>query len=120
MSPLITVWRHPRATMRVYARTLNVGYRVLVPYLYGVEYSFERMLSRSNNRVSLAALIVVAAIAGGGGGLVMLYLHALAIDMTGSWFGGRGTLKEIQNALICGRIPIALSLIIWLLLFARF
>jgi Yip1 domain len=110
LSPFITIWTEPRATIRAIVerdpRRYVLGLAALGPALVAMESSWSKMLSAPTPPsflwpIGVAFITVVA----GALGVAVLYFNGWALQWIGRFLGGEATSLEVRAALAWSRIP---------------
>lgn len=109
-SPLLSIWLHPRATIR---RLLDSNPRrgvLVLAMFYGfaraLAYGMDHLLGEEYGLPGLALLILVAVPLAT---VLLLYLAAWVTHMSASRLGGTGTRASVRAALAWSTIPQILS-----------
>ena len=118
-SPFLTIWRHPRETIRwIIAEDQSLHVMWLV-CLAGIVDVLSRDFARDTGDRPMAAIIAAilgACISGPLRGLLSLWIFSHLIRLTGGWIGGRATREHIRAALAWGLVPIVSGLPLSILL----
>jgi hypothetical protein len=109
-SPFITIWMHPRATVR---RIITEHPGLHVMWLAGLA-GLTEALSTAEGR-PFPVVLVFAGVFGVLGGLFCLWLSSHVICWTGTWLGGLGRRESIETALAWATIPRMAAFALWLL-----
>jgi hypothetical protein len=110
LSPFVTIWTEPRATIRdIVERDPHryvLGLAALGPALVAIESAWSREL---NAQIPPSFLWPVAvafiAVAAGAFGIAVLYLNGWALQWTGRFLGGEAASLEVRAAMAWSRIP---------------
>lgn len=113
-SPFISIWLHPRAMMR---HILDTNPRRYVLLLAGAAGAFEvldtAVTRRLGDNFGLPFLALLVLLIAPIGRILVLYLNGWLTHLTGSWFGGKGTVVGVRSALAWSNIPeMAMSAVI--------
>ncbi len=117
LAPWVTIWTQPRTTVRwLIQQDLRTSV-ILLGALQGVEFLFYCAYFASLGRELPTALIVTSvAIVGPVLGITALYIWAGLLALWGKLLGGKAQAGECRVVLAWSRIPMTLSLGMWLLL----
>lgn len=116
MDALISIWFRPRETVR---REIEepVWLKIAIVWAWGAAYALDRaMFDGRFPHASFEARLAFPIVVGLFGGLFYFWTMSVAIDLTGSWFKGRATSRQIRRALLVGAIPRALSVTCFVLM----
>lgn len=115
IDPWLSMWLHPRRTVR-HLVDQRPGYGVLLlTALGGIAQSLDNMTRRNaGDSMALPVVLLLALILGPIGGLIGLYVGAWLISTTGRWIGGAAAPAPIRTALAWGNLPTAAGLLLWL------
>jgi len=118
MSPFISIWVKPRATIREIVDTDPTKYVLLLSALSGVSQALDNA-SRQNagDSLPLIVIFITCFLLGPIGGIISLYIGGAIFRWSGSWFGGRATSEEVRAAIAWSSVPaIIISLPVWVIL----
>lgn len=105
-NPWITIWRHPRQTMRAILDSNPERQVILLTVLGGISQSLDKaMLKNMGDKFPFPLVLALCLIVGSLGGLLSLYLSGFILKWTGGWIGGKGSAREIRAALAWSNIP---------------
>jgi hypothetical protein len=118
-SPFVTIWLHPRNTIR---GILDTDASYLVVPLAAAGGALEA-LSRASEKnagdvLSLPVILAIALIGGPLGGVLGLYLGGWLLHVTGRWIGGTATKPEIRASIVWGTVPTLWGGLLWIPLLA--
>lgn len=100
LNPWKSMWTQPRQTIREVLVTEPVNKAILLGMVGGILQSLDRAVQKNlGDRMSLIGVIASCIIAGAIGGLLIMYLGAWIIRVTGRWLGGKAEFEDIQVAL---------------------
>jgi hypothetical protein len=114
-SPLISIWFHPRATIRRIVDTDPTKHVIMLAALMGIESALSLASSQQiGNTWPLAAILVVCMVGGALLGVISLYANGEIY----SWFGSLGnktpaTSKQIRAAVAWSYVPQIPLLLVW-------
>jgi hypothetical protein len=111
------VWVKPRHVIRQWLDSNDPEKHAIgISMVAGMFESLNRASTRSVGEVMSLPLIFVSAIVGGAiGGLLMLYLFAAILRVTGGWLGGNGSRSDLRVALVSGCfVPMILIGLLWI------
>jgi hypothetical protein len=120
MSPFISIWVKPRATIRDIVDTDPTKYVLLLAMLSGVSEALDNASKRSaGDLLPLFGVLAMCIISGSIGGIISLYIGGALFRWSGSWFGGQATSEEVRAAIAWSSVPtvfIDLPLLVLMLL----
>jgi hypothetical protein len=114
-SPFISIWFHPRATIRRIVDTDPTRHVILLTVLAGIEGALNLASSQQvGNTWSLVTILAVCTIAGALWGVISLY----AIAEIYHWLGNLGnatpaTSKQVRAAIAWANVPNTPLLLLW-------
>lgn len=114
-SPWLTIWTHPRATIREVLSSKS-GYLAIAIVALG---SFNAALADMRipdgiqDHTSIPASIVMNLFVGALFALLLFYIQSALIKSTGSWIGGEASYEDIQTAVAWSRVPLVWALLLW-------
>lgn len=114
-SPFISIWLHPRATIRRIVDSDPTKHVILLAILMGIEWALNLASSQQvGNTWSLGAILAVCTIAGALLGVISLY----AVAEIYRWFGNLGnatlaTSKQVRAAIAWANVPNTSLLLLW-------
>jgi hypothetical protein len=114
MNPWITIWLHPRVTMR---RILDENPKQLVLRLAVLGGIAMILNGGRNTGFGLAMIFVqffVTITAGAILGIAYLYVMSFLLRWTGGWIKGKGTFLQIRSAVAWSNVPGIWLLLLWL------
>jgi hypothetical protein len=117
MAPWISMWGHPRSTIRMLVQTDPKYGLFALPLIYGLENFlffanwWSLGLTHSVYSLLLAALMIIPPAA-----LFWLYMGGWFLQMTGRWLGGRASAKQLRLSLAWSKIPSVASIFMWMIL----
>jgi Yip1 domain len=108
--PWITIWAHPRATIRRIVDTDPRHQAVFLATLAGALSGLESAWSQPPTPAmagigSWPMLVVVSVVAGGILGAIGLYINGAVLKWSGALLGGVASFAEVRAALAWGQIP---------------
>lgn len=117
LAPWVTIWTQPRTTVRwLVQQDIRVSI-VLLGALQGMEFLFYCAYFASLGEELPTSLIVTSVVTVGPVlGVTALYIWAGLLKVSGKLLGGKAEKGECRVALAWSRIPMTLSLGMWLLL----
>lgn len=121
MSPCLTIWFRPRATLRdLVGQDPVPGVKLLVA-LVGIDQALERAAMRGlGSDMSLPFILMIAVVAGPFLGFIGLYISTALIQGVAVWIGGRAGNREVRAALAWAGLPIVAGLGLWIIAIAVF
>ncbi len=118
-NPLLSIWLHPRATIRDLKVTGSPNDVLIFAALSGIASTLDNAANRDFcDKFPLGGLLIFAALGGPIGGLITVWLGAMLIQFTGGFMKGIARTQEIRLALAWGLIPRTASLIPWAVVIA--
>ncbi|TQV85487.1 Yip1 family protein [Aliikangiella coralliicola] len=113
LNPLISVWLHPRRTIRYVLKVHPEKFVILFAVLSGIHTNLNRAISKGSADSEAFVSIIIAAVIGGAiFGILSLYVFAWLQSISGKWLGGSGTSDELRTASAWSSIPAIVGLII--------
>ncbi|MBI9049738.1 MAG: YIP1 family protein [Anaerolineaceae bacterium] len=116
-SPYLSIWIHPRETIRHILETNPDNHVLLFAMILGVLKAFD---VASDNYIGdtlpFLGTIMLCIVSGMIIGPIRLYIYALLYHWVGTLFGGIGNQKEIRTAYVWSSMPTMFTLPIWILL----
>jgi len=120
--PLIAPWRsmwiQPRKTIHLIIQT-NPRYGVFwLSGIYVLQSLFFLLnfwsfgLTFSHNALLIPSVVLAPAL-----GVIWICFYGWILHVTGRWFGGKAPASHVRSALAWSRLPMSLSLILWIYLF---
>lgn len=123
VSPWLSIWIHPRRTIRHIVETDPDRYVLLLVAIAGIGSSLDKASIRSaGDRFALGTILLAALIVGPVAGIAMLYLGGALLRWTGRWIGGRATSRDIRCAIAWAGVVSIWAMILWvpqLLIFGK-
>jgi signal peptidase I len=105
-NPWISIWLHPRATIRQItagdSKTSVAILAILVGWVAVVEFWINQNIS---DYLPWGALFIAVLLIGSLGGLIFIYLSGHILQWTGQLLGGQGSAGQVQAALAWSAIP---------------
>ncbi|MEY2881092.1 MAG: hypothetical protein RLZZ15_3472 [Verrucomicrobiota bacterium] len=118
-NPLLSIWLHPRATVRVLKENGSSTDVLIFAALSGIASSLDNASNRNFCDVyPIGLMLIVVAVVGPIGGLITVWLGSTLISFTGDFLKGRARIHEIRLALAWGLLPKTASLIPWAVVIA--
>jgi hypothetical protein len=123
VSPLVSIWLHPRSTLREHLKSTSPW-----TVIGGCSAAaFAAMLSRAQgasagDQLSVAQILGLALLIAVPWALVILYVTMPLVRLAGSWLGGQATSADLRVATAWSMVPVLWSLPLWvpkILLFGR-
>ena len=114
--PWLSIWFHPRKTIRSIAIN-NTRYALfLLAALFGTYKIIDQSSKQSlGDLLPFGAIIGLSLVLGIFVGLLNIYLYGACMHMVGSvWFGGKATIDECRAAAAWSMLPEILGLIIFI------
>jgi hypothetical protein len=113
--PWLTIWLHPRVTIRAILAH-DATYLVLpIVALTGVSQALNRLADRNaGDRLSFTVILLLAFVAGPLGGILGLYLGAALVRLAGRWLGGNASAEQIRASLAWGSVPALWGGLLWI------
>src|SRR3954465_6527645 len=114
-NPFITIWLHPRQTVRRIVTEDPELHVLLLASLAGISEALDRASMRNiGDRLSLPIILGLACVLGPLGGLVSLWLTSYLLRWSGRWIGGVGNAGHIRTAIAWASVPVVFSLPLWI------
>jgi Yip1 domain len=118
-NPLLSIWLHPRATVRDLKENGSSNDVLIFAALSGIASSLDNASNRNScDSYPLGLMLILAATVGPIGGLITVWLGSMLISFTGDFLKGRARIHEIRLALAWGLFPKTVSLIPWAVVIA--
>ncbi|MBL0387436.1 YIP1 family protein [Tumebacillus sp. ITR2] len=106
MSPWITMWTQPRATMReLLDGPRQAGMVALLAIFAGIHDAYNNASTRNMGENLNGWTWLPILIGGAIGGYFMLYFAGWLLTMVGRWNGGHGTQEDVRRAWAWSTIP---------------
>jgi len=114
-NPFLTIWLHPRDTIRAIVATDPKRFVQSIVMLGGIFEALDRMASRNaGDLLSFPVILLIALIVGPLSGVLGLYLSAALLRFSGRWIGGTATPEAIRAAAAWGSVPLLAGNLLWL------
>ena len=116
-SPFLTIWRHPRETVRSIVTENPTLHVMWLASLAGIADSLsDDFASDTGDRSSVAITVAIlrACIRGPVWGLIDLWIFSHLIRWTGSWIGGKATREHLEAAMAWAFVPIVCGVPLWI------
>ena len=120
MNPWLSIWRHPRQTIRQIVETRPGGAVPLVLMMTATVAKFSIQLIPIAQRMgwSVPITVFLSFVCGAMVGLVLYYLFGWLYQWVGSWLGGQAKNAEVRTAIAWVEVPtLALTMLVLPLLF---
>lgn len=116
LNPWLSIWLHPRKTIRYIVESDVKQYVILLAVLSGISESLARASEKSlGDKISITTILALSLIGGAVGGIITLYVSGALLKWTGKWLGGKGTGEEIRAAVAWGSVPEVVALFLTIL-----
>ena len=113
--PWLSVWIHPRRTIRSLAHQGSVDGTKLLVALYGIQNAMSRASNKdTGDQLSFAAVMAIVLVLGPLGGFVYWLISSYLIQRTGRWLGGTADVAAVRLANAWALVPIVAGLVTWL------
>jgi hypothetical protein len=113
--PLLSIWLHPRATIRRIVTESPTRFVILFACILGANRVLGRALSHDlGENFTLGQILLAAAVLGPVNGFFMVWVYSWFIAWTGRAIGGNGCTREIRAALVWGLVPGVIATFIWI------
>ena len=104
--PLLTIWTRPRSTIRTLVDLRPAHGAIPLAGASGFGGALAQLLQgKPAEELSLGGALGLAAFIGPIAGILVLYVAAAVVRMTGGWLGGRATVEEARAAWAWGSVP---------------
>ena len=116
-SPFLTIWRHPRETVRWIVAENPSLHVIWLACLAGVGDLLSRDFARDTGDRSTVAIIVAilgACIRGPVWGLLCLWIFSHLIRWTGGLIGGKATREHLKAAMAWALVPLVCGVPLWI------
>jgi hypothetical protein len=116
LSPWISIWTKPRATIQQIVDTNPQKFVVRLTCIEGFASYLEhaRFLRHLGDKYDWPVIFAQAAIIGPIAGLIALYFVSAMISWTGTWIGGKAPSRNIRAAMAWSGVPTICVLILWI------
>ena len=115
LNPWLTMWLHPRATMRQILDTDPTRLVIALAMVGGALNALDRASIKGlGDELSVPMIFAIAIPVGMIAGVIALYLGGALIRWTGSWLGGQASTGQVRAALAWGRMPFYWAGLLWL------
>lgn len=115
LTPLKTVWFHPRRTMRTFLAFNSSRGMFLIACLSGIARFLERSEENSLGEIhELSKILLLAAAIGPIVGLLGVYFGAALLRMSGRILGGQAASPELRTAVAWGGLPVTACILLWI------
>lgn len=115
MNPWFTMWVYPRKTTRYVIENSSMKYAILLAMLSGVGSTLNTASNRDLGEIiSTPSIILISLILGPLLGLLGWFIFSSLSYIVGKWFGGSGTMKELQKAVAWAYVPLVWALLFWI------
>jgi hypothetical protein len=116
MNPWLTIWIHPRVTIRRIIGTNSDAQVWLLAGLNGVARTIDRLSAKdAGDKWELPILLTFAGAAGTLFGIIGLYISGYLLRLSGQWIGGKATAREVRAAVAWSHVPMVGVLALWLI-----
>lgn len=117
INPWLSIWFHPRKTIRAIIE-YNKNYRIiLLSAIYGFQYMLQSAQYFSLGQgTSLLLLLLFAIIFAIPAGYIIFNVMSFFYYWIGKLIKGKGSFKEIRAATIWSSVPMVLTCLIWIIL----
>ena len=112
--PLLSIWIHPRQTVRERLAVGPTRYVLLWAVLAGIEESLQRTVTRHDQASSPTMAITGVIVGGVLSGLITLWIGALLLKWTGQGMNGTASTQQLRAALGWAAVPTAAALLLWI------
>jgi Yip1 domain len=116
-SPLLTIWRRPRETVRWIVAENPSLHVMWLACLAGIGDSLSRDFARDTgdrSTVAITVAIVGACIRGPLWGLLNFWIFSHLIRWTGGWIGGKATREHLKAAMAWALVPMVCGVPLWI------
>lgn len=121
INPWLAMWTQPRNAIRFILQTHKKYGVLLLAFVYALQKCFYLAHHSSLGLIfSFSAIILSALILSPFIGIAWLYISGAIFSLVGRWLKGRGTAVDFRAALAWSKIPMSLSLFMWLILSTAF
>ena len=115
LSPWLTIWIHPRETIRRIVDTAPEHQVITLAMLAGFAQALSQASARNvGDTLSLPVILIVCAMAGPIGGIILLYVSGALLRWMGSWLGGQASSVEVLAAFAWSSVPNTWAMILWI------
>ncbi|WP_169713750.1 Yip1 family protein [Paludifilum halophilum] len=115
-NPWLSIWRHPRETIRERVEEKNNPWMHVVIVLFGLVLTFENASNQGMaDKGSFTNALIISVIIGLISGYIYWYLFSGVFHWTSRWLGGRAVWEEMRTAVAWASIPYASKLILVLI-----
>lgn len=115
MNPWFTMWVYPRKTTRYVIENSKMTSVILLAMLSGVGSALNTASNRDLGEItSTSTIIFISFIFGPLLGLLGWFIFSFISYIVGKWFGGSGSMKELQKAIAWAYVPLVWSLLFWI------
>lgn len=118
-SPYLSIWFHPRKTIRYILDTDPEKHVTLIAMLLGILTAFDKASDQALADTypgPFWSLIVLCVVIGLLFGPIRLYIYAVVFKWVGSLFGGVATRQEMKTTFAWSFFPMLFALPIWFLI----
>lgn len=121
LNPWFAIWARPRAVMRQLMWSHPEGTVLMLAALQGiVDMVSQSTFAAGNADMAWLKVFFAVLVTGPLAGLLLLYLGAFLLRVTGRWLGGEGTSVNIRAAWAYSSIPVVWGMLLWIPGFAIF
>lgn len=111
----MTIWTHPRDTVRRIIAEDPGLHVVLLACFAGIAETLDRASMRNaGDKMPIAVIIGVACVLGSLGGLLSLWLFSHLLRWTGRWIGGSADREHLKTAIAWASVPFIVALPLWI------
>lgn len=117
LTPWLSIWTHPRRTIRqVLEDDVEQDRVLLLAALGGIQNALDQASERSmGDTIPIGFILVIAVVFGSLGGILGMYVMAALIQFTQRLFGGTASAYEIRAVYAWSNVPMIPMLALWLL-----
>ncbi|MEN9343225.1 MAG: hypothetical protein RLZZ453_12 [Chlamydiota bacterium] len=120
-SPWLTIWFHPKETIRTVINTDLRRFFVTLCIIYGIPLALNMVQNIGiAATVPLFAVIVGALVLSPFVGIAGIYVISWLLHFCGKWIGGGATFQEVRAAVAWSNVPNMISILAWGVLLALF
>lgn len=116
VNPFKTIWYAPRETFQSVIEYKPIRFAIVLAILFGMTEVFDEAISEEfGKHLSMTPILLITLLGGALSGIIGLAITAGLSTLIGKLFGGVGRFKEMFMAIGAAYIPVALSIVIYIL-----
>ena len=121
MNTWLTIWVKPKETIRYAIEHKTLLMAFLIVSIAGIGNGLDAAFGNSPGEVIPTWAILLLCVLGGPiYGLITLYVTSGIYYLVGKWFGGKGTMRDMQMAVSWSMIPLIWTMLVWVIDFSLF